>query len=256
MVKNKGLIAEAYEWDEEEVSSDDNEMVEVKVLMALAEENDAVSKEGSKNGEWVKISMRKVYTLLEMEDNDDRKVCLDYLCIDLNYVEEQRSNLLSKHRNLVHELNACKEQLLVLKQTKLDFLTMQHVNTKILKENQNLRTKLKELKAIIETWLNSSNKVNQCISEQVHSQKKRILGVDQLTEDSSSLGLKDLVFVKSSGNDTKVTIPGVERPWLSEAEDFILPNHDTGRILPFESQRNTTDPSVAVTDSSATVFSR
>ncbi|GKB11494.1 hypothetical protein Tco_0845417 [Tanacetum coccineum] len=30
MVKNKGLIAEAYEWDEEEVSLDDNEMVEVK----------------------------------------------------------------------------------------------------------------------------------------------------------------------------------------------------------------------------------
>ncbi|GKA12039.1 retrovirus-related pol polyprotein from transposon TNT 1-94 [Tanacetum coccineum] len=186
MVKNKGLIAEAYEWDEEEVSSDDNEMVEVKVLMALAEENDVVSKEGARNGEWVKISMRKVHTLLEMEDNDDRKVCLDYLCIDLNYVEEQRSNLLSKHRNLVHELNACKEQLLVLKQAKLDFLTMQHVNTEILKENKNLRTELKELKAITETWLNSSNKVNQCISEQIPSQKKRILGVDQLTEDPSS----------------------------------------------------------------------
>nr|GEV46790.1 carotenoid cleavage dioxygenase 1 [Tanacetum cinerariifolium] len=60
MVKNKGLIAEAYEWDEEEVSSDGNEMVEVKVLMALAEENDAVSKEGARNDEWVKISMRKV----------------------------------------------------------------------------------------------------------------------------------------------------------------------------------------------------
>ncbi|GJW61049.1 integrase, catalytic region, zinc finger, CCHC-type containing protein [Tanacetum coccineum] len=43
MVKNKGLIAEAYEWDEEEVSSDDNEMVEVKVLMALAEDNYADS---------------------------------------------------------------------------------------------------------------------------------------------------------------------------------------------------------------------
>ncbi|GJR25368.1 retrovirus-related pol polyprotein from transposon TNT 1-94 [Tanacetum coccineum] len=57
--KNKGLIAKAYEWDEEEVSSDDNEMVEVKVLMALAKENDAISKEGARNGEWVKISMRK-----------------------------------------------------------------------------------------------------------------------------------------------------------------------------------------------------
>nr|GEW93306.1 putative ribonuclease H-like domain-containing protein [Tanacetum cinerariifolium] len=90
MLKNKGLITKAYEWDEE-MSSDDNEMVEVKVLMALAEENDAVNKEGAKNGEWVKISMRKVHTLLEMEVNDDRKVCLDYLCIDLNYVKEQRT---------------------------------------------------------------------------------------------------------------------------------------------------------------------
>ncbi|GJV84361.1 retrovirus-related pol polyprotein from transposon TNT 1-94 [Tanacetum coccineum] len=82
---------EAYECDVKKiVSSDDNEMVEVKVLMALAEENDAASKEGAKNSEWVKITIRKVHTLLEMEDNDDRNVCLDYLCIDLNYVEEQR----------------------------------------------------------------------------------------------------------------------------------------------------------------------
>ncbi|GJV23900.1 retrovirus-related pol polyprotein from transposon TNT 1-94 [Tanacetum coccineum] len=247
-VKNKGLIVEAYEWYEEELSSDDNEMVKVKVLMALAEENDDVSKEGARNGEWVKISMRKVLTLLE-EDNDDRKTYLDYLCIDLNYVEVQRNNLLSKHRNLVHELNACKEQLLVLKQAKLDFLTMQHANTDILKENKKLRTELKELTAIIETWLNSSNKVNQYISEQIPSQKKRILGVDQLTKDPSSSGQKDPVFVKSLADDTKVSIPGVE-PWLSKAEGFIFPNHDTGRILPAESQRNTIDPSVAVTDSS------
>ncbi|GKD63957.1 retrovirus-related pol polyprotein from transposon TNT 1-94 [Tanacetum coccineum] len=122
---------------------------------------------------------------------------------------------------------------------------MQHVNTEILKENKNLRSELKELKEITKTWLNSSNKVNQCISEQIPSQKKKILGVDQLTEDPSSSGQKDLVFVKSSADDTKVTIPGVERPWLSEAEGFILPNHDTGRILLAESQRNTTDPSVA-----------
>ncbi|GJU65524.1 retrovirus-related pol polyprotein from transposon TNT 1-94 [Tanacetum coccineum] len=254
MVKNKGLIAEAYEWDKEEVSSNDIEMVEVKVLMALAEDNDVVSKEGVRNGEWVKIYMRKVHTFLKIEDNNDGKTFLDYLCIDLNYVEEQRINLLTKHINLVQELNTCKEQLLVLKQAKLDFLTMQHVNTEILKENQNLRKELKELTAITKTWLNSLNKVNQCISEQIPTQKKRIMGVDQLTEDPSSSGQKDLVFVKSSANDTKVSIPGVERPWLSEAEGFTLPNHDTGRILPPESQRNTTDPLVTIIDSSATAY--
>ncbi|GKC18775.1 retrovirus-related pol polyprotein from transposon TNT 1-94, partial [Tanacetum coccineum] len=129
-----------------------------KTLMVKNKDNDAVSKEGARNDEWVKISVRKVHTLLDMEDNDDRKNYLDYLCIDLNFVEEQRNNLMSKHRDLVQELNSCKEQLLVLKQAKLDFLIMQHVNTKILKENQNLRKELKELTTITETWLNSSNK--------------------------------------------------------------------------------------------------
>nr|GEW69941.1 retrovirus-related Pol polyprotein from transposon TNT 1-94 [Tanacetum cinerariifolium] len=191
---------------------------------------------------------------LEMKVNDDRKTYLDYLCVDLNYVEEQRNNLLSKHRNLVHELNACKEQLLVLKQAKLDFLTMQHVNTKIFKENKKLGIELKELITITKTWLNSSNKVNQYISKQVHFQKKRVLGVDQLTKDLSSSGQKDLVFVKSSADDTKVSIPSVKRPWMSKAEGFILPNHDTGRVLPVESQRNIADPSVAVTNSLATDY--
>ncbi|GKF46403.1 hypothetical protein Tco_0136205, partial [Tanacetum coccineum] len=98
-----------------------------------------------------------------------------------------------------------------------------HVNTEILKENKNLRTELKELTSITETWLNSSNKVNQCTSEQIPSQKNRILRVDQLIEDPST-------------------------------KSFILPNHDTGRILPAESQRNITNPLVAVTDSSTTEY--
>nr|GEU78195.1 hypothetical protein [Tanacetum cinerariifolium] len=140
-VKNKGLIVEAHEWDEEEVLSDDNEMVDVKVLMALSKENNPVSKEGARNGEWVKISIRK-----------------------------------------------------------------------------------------------------------------RVLGVDQLTEDPFSSRQKDLVFVKSLANDTKVSILGVERPWLSKAKDFIMPNHDIGKILPAESQRNTIDSFFTVTNSSATDY--
>ncbi|GKG00514.1 hypothetical protein Tco_0302204 [Tanacetum coccineum] len=60
MVKNKGLVAKAYEWDEEDVSSDENDMTEVKVLMALTDdENVVVGKESARNGKWVKISMRK-----------------------------------------------------------------------------------------------------------------------------------------------------------------------------------------------------
>ncbi|GJS90493.1 putative reverse transcriptase domain-containing protein [Tanacetum coccineum] len=144
-------------------SASKTSMVKNKVLMALAEDNDAISKEGARNGEWVKISMRK------------------------------------------------------------------HVNTQILKENKALRTDLKELTTITKTWLNNSNKILP------------ILG-------------KTIVFVKSLADDTKVSIPGVERPWLSKAKGLILPNHDTGRILTAESQRNITDPSVAVTDSSVTYY--
>ncbi|GJZ70040.1 hypothetical protein Tco_0633590 [Tanacetum coccineum] len=226
--KNKGLIAETYDWDDEEVSSDENEVTEVKALMALTdEERVSVGKESARN---------------------------DYLCIDLNYVEEQRNNLLSKYRNLVQELNTCKEQLLVLKQAKLDLLTMQHVNTEILKENQNLRLELKELTSITETWLNSSNKVNQCINEQIPTQKKKILGINQLTEDTSSFRSKDPVFVKSLADNPDMSITSSNIPKSSETEDSTLPNQDTDEVPSNESQRNTTDPLVVISDSSATDY--
>nr|GFC88016.1 retrovirus-related Pol polyprotein from transposon TNT 1-94 [Tanacetum cinerariifolium] len=60
MVKNKGIVAKSYESDEEDVSSHDNEMTEVKVPMAFADdENVAVGKKSARNGEWVKITMKK-----------------------------------------------------------------------------------------------------------------------------------------------------------------------------------------------------
>ncbi|GKA77846.1 hypothetical protein Tco_0784383 [Tanacetum coccineum] len=89
---------------------------------------------------------------------------------------------------------------------------------------------------------------------QISIRKKRILGVGQLTEEPSSSGLKDLVFIKSLVDNTKASIPSVERPWLSDVEGFILPNHDTSKILPAEFQRNSTDPPVTVIDSSETEY--
>ncbi|GKB88518.1 hypothetical protein Tco_0960790 [Tanacetum coccineum] len=48
--KNKGLIAKMYDWDDEEVSSDENEVTEVKALMALTdEERVLVGKESARN---------------------------------------------------------------------------------------------------------------------------------------------------------------------------------------------------------------
>ncbi|GKD89190.1 hypothetical protein Tco_1364697, partial [Tanacetum coccineum] len=199
--KNKGLIAESYDLDEEEVSSDDEE-TEIKALMALTdEERISVGKESARNGEWTKITIKKVHILLEMEDNDDRKSFLDYLCIDLNYVEEQRNNLSLKHRNLVQELNACKEQL-----------------------------------------------------SQIPTQKKKILGIGQLTEDTSSCGLKDMVFIKSLADNSDMSITSSNLHKSSEAEDSTLPNHDTDEVPSKKSQRNTIDPSVVVSDSPASDY--
>ncbi|GKE53287.1 hypothetical protein Tco_1488443, partial [Tanacetum coccineum] len=103
-------------------------------------------------------------------------------------------------------------------------------------------------------WLNISNKVNQCISEQIPNQKKKILGIDQLTEDTFSSGLKDPVFVKSAADNSEVSITGSNKLKLSEAEDSSLSNHGTGKVLSNESQRNTTDHSVVISDSSATDY--
>ncbi|GKC21047.1 hypothetical protein Tco_1023197 [Tanacetum coccineum] len=66
--KNKGLVAETLDWNEEEVS-DEEEVTQVKVLMALADDELTVRKSHARNGEWVDITIRKVKTLLSMDEN-------------------------------------------------------------------------------------------------------------------------------------------------------------------------------------------
>ncbi|GKG05141.1 hypothetical protein Tco_0325227, partial [Tanacetum coccineum] len=68
--KNKGLVAETFDWDEEEVS-DDEEETQVKVLMALADDELSVGKNHAHNGEWIDITMKKVNILLSMNENSD-----------------------------------------------------------------------------------------------------------------------------------------------------------------------------------------
>ncbi|GJV69296.1 hypothetical protein Tco_1484805 [Tanacetum coccineum] len=54
--RNKVLVTETYVWDEEEVSSDDEQMVQAKVLMALAEVEQLVGKNLTRNGSELQIA--------------------------------------------------------------------------------------------------------------------------------------------------------------------------------------------------------
>ncbi|GJZ73799.1 hypothetical protein Tco_0637945, partial [Tanacetum coccineum] len=56
--KNKGLVAETFDWDGEEVIDDEDE-TRVHVLMALANDELSVGKNHARNGEWIDVTMKK-----------------------------------------------------------------------------------------------------------------------------------------------------------------------------------------------------
>ncbi|GJS79501.1 hypothetical protein Tco_0729382 [Tanacetum coccineum] len=80
--KNKGLVVEIFDWDEEEVS-DDEEMTQVKVLMALADVDLIVGKNHAQNSEWIDITIIKVNILLSMDEDADWQNYLKYINVDL-----------------------------------------------------------------------------------------------------------------------------------------------------------------------------
>ncbi|GJZ78291.1 retrovirus-related pol polyprotein from transposon TNT 1-94, partial [Tanacetum coccineum] len=234
-LKNKVLFAETFYWDEEEVS-DEEEVTQVKELMALADDELTVGKSHAHNGEWVDITMRKVNTLLSMDEDADWQNYLKYINIDLKFIEEQQLNLLSKYNKMVFELNKCKDELLILKQTKLDVVTFQIQNTELIKLNYSLQEQLKEEKKINKKWLTSSKKASQCISEQIPHQKKKVLGGELLTESSSKKNENEYLFVPASMGYDQEMVPKT-KDWVERLNpDSKLPNFNTGRVLVPESQ--------------------
>nr|GEU33358.1 copia protein [Tanacetum cinerariifolium] len=141
--KNKGLVAKTFDWDEKEVSNDD-EKTQVRVLMALADDELSVGKNHLRNGEWMYITMKKVNIPLSIDEDSDWQTYLKYINIDLKYVEEQRLNLLSKYNKIVFELNKCRDDLLSLKQAKLEAVTFQIQNTELTKLNHALHAQPNE----------------------------------------------------------------------------------------------------------------
>ncbi|GJW87917.1 retrovirus-related pol polyprotein from transposon TNT 1-94 [Tanacetum coccineum] len=182
--KNKGLVAETFDWDEEEVF-DEEEVTQVTILMALANDEITIGKYHARNGEWVDITIRKVNTLLSMDEDTDWQ----------NYL---------------------KDELLILKQAKLDAVTFQIQNTELIKLNHALQEQLKKEKKINEKWLTSSKKGASPSSEvmpltlQPHSPKERpCLGIMKHTkpeaQDSSNKNVSGTVTV----SETKQITPSV-----------------------------------------------
>ncbi|GJZ85518.1 retrovirus-related pol polyprotein from transposon TNT 1-94 [Tanacetum coccineum] len=152
-LKSKGLVAETFDSDEEEVS-DDEEETRVQVLITPADDELFVGKRHARNDEWVDITMKKVNTLLSMDEDLDWQNYLRYINIDL------------------------KDDQLVLKQAKLETITFQIQDTKLTKLNYALQEQIKEERRVNEKCLTSSKKVSQCISDEIPSQKKKILVPD------------------------------------------------------------------------------
>ncbi|GJU10646.1 hypothetical protein Tco_1133042 [Tanacetum coccineum] len=146
---------------------DEKEVTQVKVLMDLADDELTVGKSHARNDEWVNITIRKVNTLLSMDEDADWQTYL-------------------------------KDELLILKQDKLDAVTFQIQNTKLTKLYHALQEQLKEEKKINEKWLTSSKKVSQCISEQIPHQKNKVLGGELFTESLSKMNKNGNLFIPAS----------------------------------------------------------
>ncbi|GJU94229.1 retrovirus-related pol polyprotein from transposon TNT 1-94 [Tanacetum coccineum] len=119
------------------------------------------------------VTQVKVNILLSIDEDADWKNYLKYINIDLKFVEEKRLNLLSKYNKMVFELNKCRDELLILKQAKLDAITFQIQNTKLTKLNHALQEQLKEEKKINEKWLTRSKK--DSMYQELHQAQRTVI---------------------------------------------------------------------------------
>ncbi|PWA72457.1 Integrase, catalytic region, Zinc finger, CCHC-type, Peptidase aspartic, catalytic [Artemisia annua] len=211
--KNKGLVAEIFDWDEESISSEDEE-VHVSGLMTLSDDNKlAVGKSHARNGEWVNITMRK-----KKKREEEKKQTVEpglellgavgcdcgswslgseqwiILFYGLNPPYPLKINnqctygsvwLRAVQRAPLCLGDSCEGvKLLVLKQAKLENVTLQIQNTELVRQNHAFQEELKKEKDVIESWTKKNPRVYDTVSL-IPSTKKKILGEDQLTESSS-----------------------------------------------------------------------
>ncbi|GJW16899.1 hypothetical protein Tco_0024335 [Tanacetum coccineum] len=84
--KNKGLVAETFNWDEEEVL-DKEEETRVQVLMALADDELSVGKNHARNDEWIDITIKS-----EQIPSQKKKIFGGEQLIETSSVSEVKEN--------------------------------------------------------------------------------------------------------------------------------------------------------------------
>nr|GEU75061.1 hypothetical protein [Tanacetum cinerariifolium] len=98
--KYKGLKAEmailTKRIDDLTKGKKDKRTTKIRAFMIIVEDEPSVRKADARSRQWVDITMKKVHRLLFMTDGDERKHVLDYTHVDLNYVKDQRKNLVNK----------------------------------------------------------------------------------------------------------------------------------------------------------------
>ncbi|GJZ67391.1 retrovirus-related pol polyprotein from transposon TNT 1-94 [Tanacetum coccineum] len=97
----------------ESVSSEDEGITKFKALVAITEDEPSMGKGDARSGQWVEITMKRVHRLLSMTEGKERKHVLDYTHVDLQYVEDQRKDLVNKYNALKQDLALHKSELLL-----------------------------------------------------------------------------------------------------------------------------------------------
>nr|GEU63660.1 retrovirus-related Pol polyprotein from transposon TNT 1-94 [Tanacetum cinerariifolium] len=100
--KNKGLVAKIFDWDEEEVSVDE-EVTQVKVLMALADDELTVGKSHARNGSTIELHSKLNKT------SPSGSVCIFFLWTCLDQKKSQAPKMIMSFIRMVenqHDIKA------------------------------------------------------------------------------------------------------------------------------------------------------
>ncbi|GJR05357.1 hypothetical protein Tco_0528341 [Tanacetum coccineum] len=84
--KNKGLVSEIFDWDEEEVSNDE-EITQVKVRIALTDDELSVAKNNARNGEWIDIKIKS-----EQIPSQKKKILSGEQLIETSSINDVKEN--------------------------------------------------------------------------------------------------------------------------------------------------------------------